>query len=574
MSDQVQEVKERVNIVDLIGNYVELKSTGSNLKGLCPFHQEKSPSFMVNEERQIFKCFGCGEGGDVFTFLERVEGFNFREALEYLAEKVGIKLVKNNSQDWEKFKDQKTRIYGLNRAAARFFNYLLVNHPKGKNALQYLQNRGLTNESIKTFELGFAPNNYELRSWLFKKGFNDLDLASAGRPEKFRNRVMFPLKDALGNIVGFTGRSLSDDNEPKYLNSPETAVFKKNKNIYGLSEAKDKIRHTRSIILVEGQMDVITSHQAGFTNTVASSGTALTLEHLQVLRRYSEELILVFDNDEAGHKATIKAIQLAQGLDFNLKTVSIPEEFKDADEAIKNNPDIWINVLGEARGALESIILKEISSIDKLDANKKKIIAKKILPLIKVLQNPIEKSHYLNFLATILGVPESALSEALQKINSDTKKGQEVAKIEQPTISLFEELLLLIVLRPELYKKLDLPKNLDEGKFANQIDSVVSTWYDSRNPKHSDPKALLDFVKNSLEREDQLKFDLFLSEIQRRYEDSDIEKIALEIQEKIKTKNRERLKTDLASKIKLAEDEGDRAKVKELVAELQKSLVN
>lgn len=576
MSDQIQEIKDRVNIADLIGNYVELKSSGSNLKGLCPFHQEKSPSFMVNEERQIYKCFGCGDGGDVFTFLERIEGFNFRETLEYLAEKTGIVLKKNNAQDWEKLKDQKTRIYGLNRATASFFHFLLINHPSGKRALDYLINRGLSTESLKKFNIGYAPPNYQLRGWLFKKGFNDLDLAGAGRPEKFRDRVMFPLKDALGNIVGFTGRSLDDQNQPKYLNSPETQIFKKNKNIYGLSESKDTIRQLKSIILTEGQMDVITSHQAGFCNTVASSGTALTIDHLKILRRYSEELILVFDNDEAGQKATLKTIELAQGMDFNLKTISIPEEFKDADEAIRTNPELWGKAINEARPALENIILKETGNSDKIDATKKKVVAKKILPIIKLLKDPIEKSHYLNFLATVLVVPESALIDALQNIHSPTDKQAKVDTQAPQSVSLYEELFLLAVIDPGLYKSFSIRKeDLKAEIFASQIDSALANWYDdSRNLKTTDRKSLADFIRKSLGREQSLKFDLFLSEIERRHGDSDIEKIAIEIQEKIKIKNREQLKINLATKIKFAEEAGDRARVKELVAELQKSLVN
>lgn len=578
--DQVQEVKDRVNIADFVGNYVELKMMGATLKGLCPFHQEKTPSFVVNEERQVFKCFGCGEGGDVFTFLEKIEGFNFREALEYLAERAGVELKKfNQNKDWGNLKDKKTRVYKLNQAAARFFNFLLTDHPSGKKALDYIQNRGLTDKTIKEFQVGYAPAGYQLKPWAFKQGFNDVDLTNAGRPERFRDRVIFPLKDALGNIVGFTGRSLDDDNHPKYLNSPETEVFKKNKNIYGLSEGKDDIRHLKSIVLVEGQMDVITSHQAGFRNVVASSGTALTLEHLQILRRYSEDLILVFDNDEAGAKATLKAIELSQGLDFNLKTVSMPQDFKDADEIIKKNPEIWQKMISEAKPAIENIILKEVRKVEKMDANQKKSIAKKFLPIIGLVQNSIEKSHYLSFLGSILGVPEEALKDALEKtrINRpsqfDKKIDNNPHKPKEIILDSGDELICIVALSPDLFSKLNLDKSFFEENDLSKILAAKLFDYFSDKEKTPESTDLILFLKEGLERESDLQFDLLLAETIKRHKGSNLEQIALEIKDKIKSDLREKSNLDLALKVKFLEEQGgDQQAIKDLLKEHLKSL--
>ncbi len=577
MSDnQIQDIKDRLNIADFVGNYVELKTTGATLKGLCPFHQEKTPSFVVNEERQVFKCFGCGEGGDIFTFLEKIEGFNFREALEYLADKAGVELKKfNQKKDWGDLKDQKTRVYKLNQATARFFNFLLTDHPTGKRALEYIQNRELTNNTIKDFQVGYAPNGYQLKSWIFKQGFNDVDLANAGRPERFRNRVMFPLKDALGNIIGFTGRALDDDNHPKYLNSPETAVFKKNKNIYGLSEGKDEIRHLKSIILVEGQMDVITAHQAGFKNVVASSGTALTIDHLQILRRYSEELILVFDNDEAGAKATLKAIELSQGLDFNLKTVSMPDNLKDADEIIKKNPQAWQDMISQAKPALESIILKEIAKIEKMDANQKKSIAKKFLPIIGLIQNSIEKSQYLSFLGSVLGVPETALKEALEKTRlgkSIKQKTNNSPAQKEIILSPVDELICIIALNPDLFNKLNLDKSFFEDSVLRNIGAKFFDYFENQE-KFPESAELVASLKKDLERDISLRLDLFLAETAKRHKDSNLEKIALEIKDKIKADIREKSNLELASKVKILEEQGaDQGAIKQLLKDHLKTL--
>lgn len=578
--DQVQEVKDRVNIADFIGNYVELKMMGATLKGLCPFHQEKTPSFVVNEERQVFKCFGCGEGGDVFTFLEKIEGFNFREALEYLAERAGVELKKfNQSKDWGNLKDKKTRVYKLNQASARFFNFLLTDHPSGKKALEYIKSRGLTDKTIKDFQIGYAPNGYQLKPWIFKQGFNDVDLTNAGRPERFRERVIFPLKDALGNIVGFTGRSLDDNNHPKYLNSPETEVFKKNKNIYGLSEGKDEIRHLKSIILVEGQMDVISSHQAGFKNVVASSGTALTIEHLQILRRYSEDLILIFDNDEAGAKATLKAIELSQGLDFNLKTVSMPPDFKDADEIIKKNPEIWQQMIAEAKPAIENIILKEVRKVEKMDANQKKSIAKKFLPIIGLVKNSIEKSHYLSFLGSILGVPEEALKDALAKTRLSTpsqfgKKSDTAPSLpKEIALSSGEELICIIALSPDLFAKLNLDPSFFEENSLSQSLFIRLFEYFSVKDKTLESTDLIAFLKEGLERKEALQLDLLLAETIKRHKGSNLEKISREIKDKIKSDLREKSNLDLALKVKLLEEQGgDQQAIKDLLKEHLKAL--
>jgi len=345
-------IKQKINIVDLIQEYLPLKKAGINFKALCPFHSEKTPSFIVSPERQIFKCFGCQKSGDIFTFLMEKEGMEFKESLEVLAKRAGVTLKRKVEQ-----KDAKDRLFEVNLKAQEFFHYILTKHQLGKKALEYLKIRGLSDESIETFGLGYAPNSWEsLTKFLIKRGFVVQEIISAGLAvasksacyDRFRGRVTFPLVDGKDKLRGFSGRVLYPQ-EPKYINTPQTAIFDKGSLLFGLNFARGEIRSKGEAILVEGEMDVILSHQAGVKNVVASKGTALTEGQIDLIKKYCQNLFLSFDMDLAGDSASRRGIEMIDRAGFNIKVIRV-EKGKDAAEVIKADVALWQKAIETAFG--------------------------------------------------------------------------------------------------------------------------------------------------------------------------------------------------------------------------------
>ena len=343
-SSTTELIKSRLDVVQFLRGYLTLNPAGKNFKALCPFHKEKSPSFMVSPDRQSWHCFGCGLGGDVFTFLMKYENIEFGEALRILAEKAGVELRHENPAEYR----YTGLLYDLNESAKQFFKRALAAAPVAK---EYLKSRGLTPETIETFEIGWAPNEPEALSMqLLNAGSSPQDILQAGLSikterglmlDRFRGRIMFPIHNHVGKVVGFTGRilpQLDRGDTGKYVNSPETPIFQKSKLLYGFWKSKDAIRETKTAVLMEGQMDFLMSWQSGVKNIVASSGTALTADHLVVLHRLADELIINFDSDTAGADAAERAIDLAEASDFSVK-IAIVQGFKDAAEAAQADPE-------------------------------------------------------------------------------------------------------------------------------------------------------------------------------------------------------------------------------------------
>jgi DNA primase len=346
--DEVVEIKQRLEIAEVVGAYVPLKQSGRNLKAPCPFHQEKTASFMVSPEKGIYHCFGCGEGGDIFSFVQKMEGLDFRGALEMLARKAGVEL-KERRGDNSAARKLQARLLDAHELAVKYFQASLVQNQK---ALDYVvKKRGLNRETIKTFQIGYAPDSWEaLTGWLRKKGFTAAELLQAGLAgqkegrstvyDLFRGRIMFTICDREGRPVGFTGRVL-DDSVPKYLNTPQTPLYDKSQLIFGLHLAKEAVRQSDEVVLVEGQMDVVASHQAGVKQVVAASGTALTVDHLRTLSKLTKNIKLAFDADRAGLAATERAIEMGQRLGLTLNMVVLPDGVKDADELISQDVEAW-----------------------------------------------------------------------------------------------------------------------------------------------------------------------------------------------------------------------------------------
>ncbi len=432
MENQVQEVKDRADIVEIISSYLTLRKAGVNFKANCPFHNEKTPSLMISQERQSFKCFGCGEGGDVITFIEKIEGLDFYNSLKLLAERVGVELKTNSIKfgDHEFKADQKTRLFEINEWAKKVYHKILVDHPKAEKARDYLKKRGLSKKTIEEFEIGYAPNSWDfLLRFLLNKKYSEEEIVAAGVGikaergkvyDRFRGRIIFPINNIMGNTIAFTSRILEDDGKSaKYINSAESAIYIKGKTIYGLDRAKMAIKEKDLAVLVEGQMDVIACHQAGFNNTVATSGTALTLDQLQILSRYTSTIALSFDGDNAGQTAMKRAIRIALQNDISTKIIYLPKEFKDPDEAIKSDAKIWAEAVKKAKPSLQYWIDSLISAAPEMSVDDKKKIAKEILPAIKIAASAIEKEHYIRYLAGKLLISEQSLIAALEKTKED-----------------------------------------------------------------------------------------------------------------------------------------------------------
>jgi DNA primase len=423
----IEEIKARIDIVEYLRGFMELRPAGRNLKACCPFHKEKSASFMVSPERQIWHCFGCGEGGDVFKFLMKYENLEFYEALKILAEKAGVELTKVSPSDQKEF----GVIYDLNREAANFYKDILSRAPAVK---EYLAGRGLLPETIELFEIGFAPQNWEdLVLYLIGKGFDSADIIRAGLASKtergtvidrFRGRVMFPLESSFGKVIGFSGRilpQLDKGDSPKYMNSPETPVFNKSRLIYGLSRSKEGIREAASALLVEGQMDVIMCHQDGVKNAVGTSGTALTEEQLITLKRYASKLIMNFDNDEAGRMAMERSIDLAYAKDFEVRVLDFSacseeaKDMKDPADIAKSFPGEMKRLADSAVHAMEYYFLRY--PVTAADIGDKKNNIRAVIKKIGNIPSAVERSHWLKELAFRSSVKESEIADEARTIS-------------------------------------------------------------------------------------------------------------------------------------------------------------
>ncbi len=567
--DQVEEIKKRIEIAEFIGSYLQLKKAGINYSGLCPFHNEKTPSFMVSPERQSFRCFGCGESGDVISFLQKIEGLTFPEALKILADKVGVQLESRPKKEVEKEKSVKEKIFHVNLIAAKYFKQMLWSKRGGK-ALQYLKDRGLSNKTIEKLKVGFAPDSNELQTYFSRHGFSFNDLSLAGHPERFRYRIMFPIIDRMGQVIGFSGRIFEQDLpktvsvHPKYLNTPETKVFYKSKTLYALNLAKDAIRKQKSAVVVEGQMDVAASIEAGVENVVASSGTALTEDHLKILSRYTPNIIFAFDEDEAGQKAAHQAVQSALELSLEPKLVKI-NKYKDVGELVQKEPSQWSKVLSKALPPVEWLASKYDKS--QMSALEKKQLTAQALKFIGRMQDEIEKAHYINFLAKTVGVPPIAVEKALAKLTINVKQAEEIKNPIQDLEGMFISALFY---HPDLAKDLAICEiSFQNDQWANIYNQVKNCY----NSKKDIAACLKDLLK-TIDRDVAGQISAFSIEWDQKIADDKAGAKAefLAIYGHLQRRVRDRLKQEFAANIAKAEQRGDLEKVKSLMRELQENL--
>jgi DNA primase len=426
----IDDIKQRLDIVDITGSYLKLEKAGRNFKTLCPFHQEKTPSFFIFPDRQSWRCFGCGAGGDVFAFVMKKEGIDFGETLKLLADKAGVSLERKRDVIETKLTD---RLYQINEAAVQYYHRLLIEAPEAGAARDYvMKKRGLTRNTIDDFKLGFSTGE-GLKKYLTERGYNEKELLTLrllgekeGRTyDFFRHRLMFPIWDIRGRVVGFGGRAL-DDSQPKYLNSPQTPIFDKSSILYGIDRAKGAIRDKHLAVIVEGYMDVITAHQYGYANVVGSMGTALTEKQLNVLKKLTRSLAFALDPDIAGDAATLRAIEVARRsldrddlemptwlgttskLKADLKIIPLPQG-KDPDVLIKEEPESWQQLVDHALPLMEHILAVTASRLDLSKPEEKSRASEQLLPLIAELDDEVQREYYLGKLASLLGISEKTL---------------------------------------------------------------------------------------------------------------------------------------------------------------------
>lgn len=443
MSSNTEQIKERLDIVSVVSSYIKLEKAGANFKARCPFHTERTPSFIVSPSRNTYHCFGCGRGGDIFSFVQEIEGGDFKDALKTLAERAGVALSDGNPKE----RGERTALFDVLAHASSFYQAVLKTRP---DVLEYLSERGVAPETIDTFSIGYAPSGWEsLRQALSKRGFGDPLLLKAGLLiqgnkgpyDRFRGRVMFPIRNPAGKVVGFSGRIFEESGRndvAKYINTPATPLYDKSNILYGFDTAKTEIRKENACIVVEGQMDVVLSQQAGVRHTVAASGTALTASHLEIIRRLTDRVLFAFDADEAGLSAAERSASLALALGMEVLAVPLPKGTDPADIA-KESPERLRKVVAEARPLIDfylSMILE--GELDK-DA-RQKAIERRVLPAIAETANQIDRARYVRRVAEVLEVPEEAVVYEVRRrersASTSTVHGSEAAfprqKISSP----------------------------------------------------------------------------------------------------------------------------------------------
>lgn len=584
--DQINQIKQALDIVDVVGKYVQLKKSGHSYKGLCPFHSEDTPSFMVSQELQIFKCFGCQEGGDIFKFIEKIEGLEFPQALEHLAEKAGIVLEK---REYDHSSDVRKRIFEINEFAARFYHYILLKHPAGKQGLDYIKDRrGLSLETIKSFEIGFAPENYtSLRDFLLKKGFKENELITSGilvytndgkrTIDKFRGRVVFPLKGIDGKVLGFMGRTIFDI-KPKYLNSPETPVFHKGSFVFALDKARLEIKKEGAVV-VEGPMDVISAYQAGFKNFIATSGTALTSDQLKLLSRYSNNVTFCFDSDGAGINAAYHAIDLAEKQNFNIKVAVIPSGYKDMDELVTKAPTLAKDVFAKSVSAYDFFYSDAFSKFDKKSAQGKKDIIEHLAPLFSRISNKILFEHYTKKLSEDLNLDIETVITVMGKgassIEYPTSYGQTTP--EKPSPESYRPSTFGYFLAVTTKADIDTQRKYAYKLSSQDINEPILTGIFECYFEYLQKETKSFNIKSVLKRLDaeqvSILQDLYLWDLNSVLDLSNPEQLEKELESIFKRIKKESTKfalTELTEKIKLAELSNDLKKVEALSKEAEK----
>ncbi|MBU1876903.1 DNA primase [Patescibacteria group bacterium] len=563
INSPIEEIKNKLNIVEVIGSYIKVQKAGANYRAVCPFHSEKKPSFFISPARQIWHCFGCGLGGDVFAFIKQIEGVEFGDALRILAQRTGVELKRENP----KLRTERQRLYEICELTTMFFEKQLESKT-GQEVKEYFSNRKVNDESIVKWRLGWSPDSwYGLAEFLRSKGYKNDELVNAGVVikndkgsyyDRFRNRIMFPIFDLNSQVVGFGGRIFKSEDTAKYVNTPSTLLYDKSKILYGLDKAKLAIRKNDACILTEGYVDVILAHQMGVENVVASSGTALTPYQLKILKRYSENLLTSFDMDIAGDTATKRGINLAQAQGFNIKVVVLPED-KDPADVISEKPENFSQAIKNAKGILDFYFDNAFNHLDSKTPEGKKEISKALLPIIKRIPNKIEQFSWLQKLAKKLEVSENVVEQELKKtkIEEDAlglELEEKEAIMQKPRKDLLEDRLIVLFMRSK-----SLMGGIDDNFYnllSPQSFQIISCIKDDKKV----PDELSETF-NYLGLKADIEEDFNEQETQEEVIDCVHEIKALAMKEKL---------DKISQEIKKAELERNQSKIKELTEEFNK----
>jgi len=569
ISSPIDEIKSRLDIVEVIGSYIKLHKAGANYRALCPFHSEKKPSFFVSPARQIWHCFGCGKGSDIFGFVKEIEGVEFGDALRILAQRAGVELKPIRPE----LKTERNRLYEICELATRFFEKQLEESSTGKEAKKYLLSRNISEESIKKWRLGYAPDVWQgLSDFLTSRSYKKEEVEKAGLGissdqgsfyDRFRGRIIFPIFDLNSQVVGFGGRIFKEKDKTeiaKYVNTPNTLLYDKSRILYGLDKAKVEIRKKDSCILVEGYTDVIMTHQAGTQNVVATSGTALTPYQLKILRRYSNNLILGFDMDVAGDTATKRGIDLAQIQGFDIRVIRLPEG-KDAADVISLNPKEWEKAIENAKLILDFYFESAFSGRDPKTPEGKKEVSKILLPVLKRIPNQIEKSFWIQRLAKDLGVREEDLREELKKVKLEENlyglEPEEIISLPPKSRKeLLGERLLTLILKTG-NKNLNLIDEKENSYFSQKTQEILMNLKKDKNfPTEKLSPETIDYFN-------YLALKAEIEEIEEKDIEPEIKYCLKEIQH-LGVKNK---LDQISQEIKKAEEEKDSKKIEKLTQE-------
>lgn len=571
MQDAKEEVRARLNIEDVVGEYVQLKRAGRNFKGLSPFSGEKTPSFIVSPEKNIWHDFSSNKGGDIFSFIMEVEGLDFRAALELLAQRAGVDLSIYDSKGSQEIARQKRRLLEAHKLAASYYQHSLLSN---NSALEYIfKKRRLSKQIVQDFLIGYAPDSTDaLVRFLTKRGFSPQELALGGLTNRFggdlfRGRMMVPLMDGAGQVIGFTGRIIIDEpNAPKYLNTPQTLLYDKGRHVFGLSQAKEAIRLNDYAVIVEGNLDVVSSHQVGIKQVVATAGTAMTEAHLRSLARLSPNARLAFDGDAAGLAATERAIPIAQKVGLDLTIISLPAGSKDPDELIQKDPALWQKAVDESKGIIEWLLEQYTGREDMSTPLGKRHFTTAALQVVRQLNDPVEQEHYLQQIAQFTDTSLDAIQAKLNANNANGRSVESTANLKPthlaPGAAMVDpaahqdSLLALLLIDPETRQEL--------GELSGDM---LAT--DER-------RAVLQYVRQAGEKVDAVPDDLQdyevyvnillvkadtrygeLSAAERRFE-------AAQLVRRIITEHKNTQKTALIDALRIAEDTGDEAEARRL----------
>lgn len=572
MQDAKEEIRARLNIEDVISEYVQLKRAGRNFKGLSPFSGEKTPSFIVSPDKHIWHDFSSNKGGDIFAFIMEVEGMDFRASLELLARKAGVDLsVYENNGDQELAR-RKKRLLQANELAANYYQHCLINN---QHAMDYVfGKRGLSKQIVQDFKIGYAPTSGDaLVNFLQKKGFTNNEISQAGLTNQyggdlFRGRMTVSLMDGVGQVIGFTGRIIIDDDKsPKYLNTPQTILYDKGRHVFGLSQAKEAIRSSDYAVIVEGNLDVISSHQVGITQVVATAGTAMTEYHLKALVRLSSHIRLAFDGDKAGLAATERAIPIAQNVGVELTIISLPSSAKDPDELIQQDPGLWQKAIDNAKPAVDWVIEQYSLREDLTTASGKRRFTTTALDMVRMLQDSVEQEYYISKISKLSdSSPEALKAKLFDQIDQPQKEFKKPVHqsetMKDPDH--YQDNLLAAALMDNLAH--DLFGQVDAGMFIGEDRQAVARYLS----EHGD--SVVKDTPPQLQKYD-IYVKILLLKADARYADwNDIDRRqeTARLLRQVVNENRQKQKDILTKQLRDAEDLGDDTKANEARNQLNK----